>query len=89
VSDDRLRAAVRSDNELAMTDLAFDGLHIAMVNALIATEYDEAGKREHLYHGLRALTDVRQALKDMVKVGSDTKAMEQAAAALAARGVQS
>jgi hypothetical protein len=85
VSDtDRLRAAVRSENELAMTDLAFDGLHLAMVNELIGTDYDEGPAREHLYHALRALKDVRQTLKDMVKVGNDTKAMEAAATAIAA-----
>lgn len=83
MSDDRLRAAVRSENELAMTDLAFDGLKIAMVNTLIDTNYDEADKREHLYHGLRALQDVRQALKDMVRAGNDAKAIEAAAAAIA------
>lgn len=88
MSDDRIRAAVRSADELAMTEMAFAGLRLAMVNELIGTDYNESDKREHLYHGLRALTDVRQALKDMVKVGSDTKAIEAAAAAIAA-GVQS
>lgn len=83
MSDDRIRAAVRSADELAMTDAAFDGLRIAMVNELIGTEYREADKREHLYHGLRALTDVRQALKDMVRLGNDTKAIEAAAEAYA------
>jgi hypothetical protein len=87
MSDDRIRAAVRSENELAMTDAAFDGLRIAMVNELIGTNYDEADKREHLYHGLRALTDVRDALKAMVKAGSDAKAYEEAAA-LIAKGAQ-
>lgn len=87
MSDDRIRAAVRSADELAMTDLAFEGLRIAMVNELIGTEYGEADKREHLYHGLKALKDVRQALKDMVRVGNDTKAV-QAAAEAYAKGVQ-
>lgn len=89
MSDDRLRAAVRSEQELAMTELAFDGLAIAMTNALIATDYGETQARENLYHGLKALRDVRQALVDMVKVGNDTKAMEAAAATIAAgRGGQ-
>jgi hypothetical protein len=82
MSDDRLRAAVRSSEELAMTDLAFEGLRLAMVNELIGSEYDETAKREHLYHGLRALSDVRDNLKAMVKVGNDTKAIEQKAAEL-------
>ena len=86
MSDDRLRAAVRSAEELAMTDLAFDGLRIAMVNELIATNYDESPAREHLYHGLRALEDVRNALKAAVKAGTDTKAIETAAAEFAAQG---
>lgn len=81
---DRLRAAVLSGQELAMTDLAFDGLRIAMVNELIGSEYDQADKREHLYHGLKALDDVRNALKDMVKKGSDTRAIEAAAQEFAA-----
>lgn len=83
MSDDRLRAAVRSESELAMTEAAFDGLRIAMVNELIATNYDEAQAREHLYHGLRALEDVREALKKAVKYGTDQKAYEEAAALLA------
>lgn len=81
---DRLRAAVRSEQELAMTDTAFDGLRIAMVNQLIATDYAESDAREHLYHGLKALQDVQETLKHMVKVGNDTKAMETAAAEYAA-----
>lgn len=84
MSDDRLRAAVRSSEELAMTDLAFDGLRIAMVNELIATNYDEGAAREHLYHGLRALEDVRTALKKATKAGTDSKAIEAAAAEFAA-----
>lgn len=82
---DRIRAALRSEQELALTDAAFDGLRIAMVNELIATDYDQSAAREHLYHGLRALQDVRQALKDMVKSGNDAKAMQEAAAQFAAR----
>lgn len=85
MSDDRLRAAVRSESELAMTELAFDGLKIAMVNELIGSKYDEAAKREHLYHALRAVTDVRRALADMVKAGKDDKAIETAAAEFAAK----
>lgn len=84
MSDDRIRAAVRSEQELAMTEAAFDGLRIAMVNELIATDFGEAQVREHLYHGLRALQDVRQALQDMVKVGADTRAIDAAAAQYAA-----
>jgi plasmid stability protein len=83
MSDERLRAAVRSENELAMTDLAFDGLRIAMVNELVGSEYDEAQKREHLYHGLKALDDVRNALRDMVRKGRDEKAIAEAAAKFA------
>lgn len=84
----RMRAAVRAEQELSMTEAAFDGLQIAMVNELINTNYDQGPAREHLYHGLRALKDVRQALKDMVRAGKDAKAMEEAAAALA-KGAQS
>lgn len=80
---DRIRAAIRSEQELAMTDAAFDGLRTAMINELIATDYDQAQAREHLYHDLRALQDVRGALKQMVKVGNDTKAIEEHAAQLA------
>lgn len=83
---ERLRAAIRSDQELAMTEAAFDGLRIAMVNELINSDYHEAAAREHLYHGLRAMRDVRQALADMVRKGRDAQAMEAAAKAIAAAG---
>ena len=83
MTDDRIRAAVRSENELAMTDAAFDGLRIAMVNELIATDYNEADARERLYHALRGLEDVRDTLKAAVRFGTDQKAYEVAAAALA------
>lgn len=83
MSDDRLRAAVRSESELAMTEAAFDGLRIAMVNELIATNYDQADARERLYHALRGLEDVRDTLKKAVQFGTDQKAYEEAAAALA------
>lgn len=85
MSDDRLRAAVRSEQELAMTDAAFDGLRIAMVNELIATDYNEAEARERLYHALRGLQDVRDTLKAAVKFGTDQKAYDAAAAAIAGR----
>lgn len=85
MSDDRLRAAARAEQELAMTDAAFDGLRIAMVNELIATNYDEAEARERLYHALRGLEDVRDTLKKAVQYGTDEKAYE-AAAALIAKG---
>lgn len=81
---DRIRAAVRSSDELAMTEAAFDGLRIAMVNELVGSDYHESAKREHLYHGLYALDEVRKALKKAVQEGSDAKAIEQAAAAIAA-----
>jgi predicted component of type VI protein secretion system len=84
MSDDRLRAAVRSEQELAMTELAFDGLKIAMVNRLIDSDFNESAEREHLYHALRALADVRKALTDAVRMGSDSKAIEAAAAEFAA-----
>jgi hypothetical protein len=91
VSDDaplsegeRLRAAIRSENELAMTEAAFDGLKIAMVNALIGSDYEESQKREHLYHALRAMTDVREALKATVRFGTDAKAIAEAAEQMAA-----
>lgn len=83
MSDDRLRAAVRSESELAMTEAAFDGLRIAMVNELIGTNYDQADARERLYHALRGLEDVRDTLKKAVQFGTDQKAYEEAAAALA------
>ena len=83
MSDDRLRAAVRSEQELAMTELAFEGLKLAMVNELIGSNLEESAKREHLYHALRAMSDVRDALRAMVKVGNDTKAIEMKAAEFA------
>jgi len=83
MSDDRLRAAVRSESELAMTEAAFEGLRIAMVNELIATNYDQADARERLYHALRGLEDVRDTLKKAVKFGTDQRAYEEAAAQLA------
>lgn len=86
MSDDRIRAAVRSADELAMTEAAFDGLRIAMVNRLIDSDFDEGAQREHLYHGLRALKDVRETLRAMVKAGSDARAYEEAAAAIAKGG---
>lgn len=83
---ERIRAALRAEQELALTETAFDGLRIAMVNALIGSDFDEGTKREHLYHGLRALQDVRETLKQMVKVGNDTKAIAAAAEAFARGG---
>ena len=82
---DRLRAAVRSDQELAMTEAAFDGLRIAMVNEFVNSDYDETAKREHLYHGLYALDEVRKVLAKAVRAGSDNKAIEAAAAEFAAK----
>ncbi len=83
MSDERLRAAVRSENELAMTDAAFDGLRIAMVNRLIDSNFDEAQVREHLYHALRALQDVRETLRAAVTSGAASKAMDEYAEEIA------
>jgi hypothetical protein len=83
---ERLRAALRAEQELALTEACFDGLKIAMVNRLIATDFDEGAEREQLYHGLKALGSVRKALADMVKAGSDDRAMAQAAAEIAKAG---
>jgi hypothetical protein len=80
---ERARLAIRSEQELAITEAAFDGLRIAMVNELIGSNYDEAAKREHLYHGLRAIKDVQGFLLANVRKGNDTKAIEEAAAAFA------
>jgi hypothetical protein len=77
---ERLRAAIRAETELALTETAFDGLRTAMINELIASDYDQSAQREHLYHGLRAMRDVRKTLTDMVKVGTDIRAMREAAA---------
>lgn len=83
---ERMRAAIRADQELALTEAAFDGLRIAMVNELIATNYDEGAAREHLYHGLRALRDVRLTLQKAIKDGTNDKALQDYAAELARAG---
>lgn len=83
MSDDLVRAAVRSSDELAMTQLAFDQLRTAMVNELVGSDYTESVKREHLYHGLYALDEARKLLVKAVKAGNDSKAIEAAAAEFA------
>lgn len=85
MSDDRIRAAVRSADELAMTQLAFDQLKTAMVNELVGSEYTESVKREHLYHGLFALEEARKLLVKAVQAGNDARAIEQAAAEFAGK----
>lgn len=80
---ERLRAAIRSEQELALTEASFEGLRIAMVNRFIASDFDEGAVREHLYHGLRAMADVRKALGEMAKKGSDDRAIEQYVAEIA------
>lgn len=83
MTDDIVRAAVRSSDELAMTQLAFDQLRTAMVNELTGSDYTESARREHLYHAVYALDETRKLLVKAVQAGNDTKVIERAAAEFA------
>lgn len=73
--EERIMLAVRSDQELALTERAFDGLKTAIVNDLVATEFEQNAKRERLYVALKTLGMVRQTLLDAVAAGKNARAM--------------
>lgn len=76
--------AVKSGEELALTERAMDGLRIQWTNLLIATDISEHDVRERLYVALKTVDLVREALRAAMIKGANAKAIEQAAAALVA-----
>lgn len=73
--EQRIMVALRAENELALTEAAFEGLNIALTNRLVATDFTDRDERERIYVALKTLGLVRQTLVDAVAAGKSARAV--------------
>lgn len=78
---------IRAKTELAETDIAFDGLRMAMMEEIIKTGPEQLAKRERLIAGVQIIDAVRKALKKAVEAGEQAKTIDQYTQLLAEQNI--